>query len=99
MSSVPPGDEGDHPPFRPSSNVDRALLVDFLARELLRDSPRRRDLTCVNVDHGWKERFDRLQDLLSARAGRRLTQWEAFAVLVALAEEEYGYELGAMRGR
>lgn len=82
-----------------SSRVADALAADFHAARLVLDRPVRRDLTCVNVERGPKAAFDRLVAIYSARVGRSLTHWEGFAILVAEAEERYGYELSAMRGR
>lgn len=85
-------------PVKPGARVQDALLSDFLVR-LVSDRPSRRDLTSLNVEHGPKERFERIGGIYSARVGRTLTQWEVFAILVAEAEERYEQELAAMRGR
>jgi hypothetical protein len=74
-------------------------MQEFHAAELVRDRPVRRDLTSLNVERGPKERFERVRAIYSARVGRSLTQWEAFAVLLVEAEERYAFELGALRGR
>lgn len=81
------------------SVVADALVREFRALELTRDRPVRRELTCINVERGPKARFELLRSVYSARLGRALTHWEAFAVLLAEAEERYAFELDTMRGR
>lgn len=74
-------------------------MREFRLLELTRDRPVRRELTCVNVERGPKERFEVVRSIYSARVGRALTHWEAFDILVAEAEERYAFELSALRGR
>lgn len=79
--------------------MDDALRSDFRPFELIRDRPARRDLTSVNVEWLEKEKFDRFQDLFSGMLGRRLTQWETFTLVLAVAEERFAEELAVLRGR
>lgn len=57
------------------------------AFELTLDGPVLPNLGSLKVRRDDKEAFDRLKAWWSCRAGRELTQWEAFTLLLAAAFE------------
>lgn len=63
------------------------FVVPSAALELVPEGPVLPNLASVKLRRDDKEEFDRLQAWWSCQAGRQLTQWEAFTLLLAAAYE------------